>query len=257
MTDIMTGGPDRDRQLLNYCTTIENLGRVGIPILGHHFMPTGVWRTDLSYPGRGGALVSAFDAARLSTGNALAAGGGDVAITEEELWANYEIFLRTTLPVAERAGVRLALHPDDPPVRTIGPTARLFYSVENLRRAYELSDGSHAWGLDLCLGTVSEMAGGAEAVREAVEIFGPAQAICYIHLRQVIGTVPRFAECFLGEGSYSPREIVSLLADSGFDGFFLDDHVPRVAGDSPWGHRSHAYALGYIQALLSEFESPR
>lgn len=257
MTDIMTGGRDRERQLDFYCTTIENVGRAGIPILGHHFMPTGVWRTDMGAPGRGGALVSAFDEAELLRGNAVNGSKDDIAISEEQLWSNYETFLERTLPVAEAAGVRLALHPDDPPVPALGRTARLFYSVESLKRAFDISQGSRAWGLDLCLGTVSEMLGGGDAVRKAVETFAPLGAISYVHLRQVKGTVPSFSECFLGEGSYSPRQVIGMLASSGFDGFFLDDHVPRVAGDSSWGHRSHAYALGYIQALLSELDPPR
>ena len=168
--------------------------------------------------------------------------------------ANYEMFLNRTLPVAETAGVRLALHPDDPPLPAIGPTARLFYSVENMRRALDMANGSPAFGFDLCLGTISEMKGGAEAVRSAIETFGPVGAICYVHFRQVKGTVPAFSECFLGEGNYSPREIIDLLASSGFDGYLLDDHVPEIRGDTGWGHASHAYAIGYMHGLLCRRE---
>ena len=184
MTDIKFGGPAREHQLDNYCRTVENMGRAGIGILGFNFATTGVWRTEREALGRGGTRVSAFDAAMLESGNeevgpqGVVAGSGGVMITEEELWRNFEIFLHRVLPVAEAAGVRLALHPDDPPLPAIGPTARLFYSVENMRRAYETAEGSEAFGFDLCLGTVSEMSDGAETVRGAMRDLRPAGGDC-------------------------------------------------------------------------------
>ncbi|HLI01074.1 MAG TPA: mannonate dehydratase [Acidimicrobiales bacterium] len=257
MSAIKLGGPDQERQLELYCKTITNVGRAGIQYLGFNFMPTGVWRTDREAPGRGGAKVSAFDASLVEGGNAAGGPQGNTAMTgvevsEEELWTNFTEFLRVALPVAEEAGVRLALHPDDPPVRSLGPTARLFYSPESLQRAIALAKGSPAFGFDLCLGTVSEMEGGEKAVRTAIETLGPPGAICYVHFRQVQGTVPSFQECFLGEGNFSPREIIDLLASSGFDGYLLDDHVPHIAGDTRWGHRARAHAIGYIQGLLAQ-----
>jgi mannonate dehydratase len=258
MESIKLGGPGQDEQLAMYCQTIANVGRAGIPYLGFNFMPTGVWRTEREAVGRGGAKVSAFDASLVNAGNAAGGPqgklglGNDVAVSEDELWDNFTTFLRVALPAAEAAGVRLALHPDDPPVRALGRTARLFYSVASLERAYELANGSPAFGFDLCLGTVSEMEGGPAAVRAAIESLGPRGAICYAHFRQVQGTVPAFQECFLGEGNYSPREIMDLLRDSGFDGYLLDDHVPHIAGDTAWGHRARAHAIGYMQGLLCD-----
>ena len=249
-------GPTQARQLELYCQTVVNVGKAGVPFLGFNFLASGVWRTENEAIGRGGAKVSAFDLALAGRGNAAGGPQGntgfDPSISEDELWENFATFLHTVLPVAEAAGVRLALHPDDPPVRAIGPTARLFYSVDNLDRAYNIAGGSPAFGFDLCLGTVSEMEGGAAAVQDAIERFGPVGAICYIHFRQVQGTVPSFQECFLGEGNYSPREVIDLLRRVGFDGYLLDDHVPKVAGDTAWGHRARAHAIGYIQGLINE-----
>jgi mannonate dehydratase len=257
MRSIKLGTEDRDHQLELYCQTIASVGRAGVPFLGFNFMPSGVWRTDVAAEGRGGARVTAFDLSLVGAGNAARgpqgrSEDGEVAISEEELWANFAAFLEATLPAAEAAGVRLALHPDDPPVRSIGPTARVFYSVENLARAYEMAKGSRAFGFDLCLGTVSSMEGGPLAVYEAIERFAPLGAICYVHFRQVQGTVPAFRECFLGEGNYSPRAVVDQLRRYGFDGYLLDDHVPGVAGDTPWGHRARAHAIGFMQGLLCE-----
>jgi mannonate dehydratase len=253
---VMLGKPGWEDQLENYCTTIRNMGRVGIGLLGHHFMPTFVWRTAMDTPARGGALVSSFDADLVPLGNKVVypqAPPTETA-TLAEMRVNYGRFLDAVLPVAEAAGVRLALHPDDPPVPAIGGVARLFTSPEDLAWAMERSNGSPAWGMDLCLGTVSEMVGGAEAVHRAIALLGPPGRIFYVHLRQVQGTVPRFAECFIGEGSYSPAAVIRQLIDVGFDGFLLDDHVPHMTGDTPYGHRARAHAIGYMQGLLAAIE---
>jgi mannonate dehydratase len=250
---VMLGRPGWEDQLERYCRTIENVGRVGIGLLGHHFMPTFVWRTALDTPGRGGALVTSFDEALVPLGNRVdypqAPPTEQVAL--EEMRTNYGRFLDATLPVAEATGVRLALHPDDPPVRAIGGVARLFRSPDDLAWALERSSGSPAWGVDLCLGTVSEMEGGPDAVDRAIDLLGPRGRICYVHFRQVTGTVPRFAECFIGEGNYSPPRVLRRLIDVGFDGFLLDDHVPHMTGDTVYGHRARAHAIGYLQGLLA------
>ncbi len=171
-------------------------------------------------------------------------------VTEEQMWDNYDYFIKAVLPVAEEAGVKLALHPDDPPVPMLGGVARLFYEPAGFKRAYELNPSSPAWGLDLCLGCCSEMPGGKANVREMIEFFGPKGRIFYVHFRDVQGTVPNFTECFIGEGNYDPAEVMVLLAKNGFDGFLLDDHVPHMDDDTDWNHRGRAHAIGYMQGLL-------
>ncbi|WP_233506823.1 mannonate dehydratase [Jiangella anatolica] len=263
---VLFGRPGREAQLANYCRTIRNLAAAGITVLGHHFLPGYVWRTDLRAAGRGGALVTAFDADRVDEGNALAAykltpsATGAEPIAAEQLWDHYRVFLETVLPVAEEAGVRLALHPDDPPVdRPLGGIARILSSPEGLERAHELSGGSPAWGLNLCLGSVSELAG-HESVDRVIDYFGPRGKIFYVHFRDVRGTVPRFEECFLGEGNLDPAAVLRRLAAVGFDGFIIDDHVPAMVGDADtWGDtspaaycsRGRAHAIGYLQGVLN------
>ena len=264
----MLGLPGRDEQIENYCATLRAVGAAGIPVLGYHFMPNSVWRTERMAPGRGGAGCTQFDMAIVeqstgregwsrflptSLGRQAAMplrGAGEEVIGAEEMWANYGYFMQAVLPVAEAAGVKLALHPDDPPVPMLGGVARLFWEPAGFRRAWEISAGSPAWGLDLCLGCCSEMAGGVANVREMIEFFGPKGRIFYVHFRDVQGTVPNFTECFIGEGNFDPAEIMMLLARSGFDGFLLDDHVPHMDGDTDWNHRGRAHAIGYMQGLL-------
>ena len=261
---IQRGVPGRDEQIENYQRTIRNLAEVGITLLGYHFMPTYVWRTEMGGTGRGGARVTSFDLADVRRGNALAAykltpaEPIDEPLDADTMWANHQYFLDAVLPVAEAEGVRLALHPDDPPVgEPLGGAARIFTSpaalVEASRRA-----NSPAWALNFCVGTVSEMAG-AQSVDAVIDTLGAAGRIAYVHFRDVRGTVPRFTECFLGEGNLDPARVIRRLADVGFDGFIIDDHVPAMIGDvATWGDtsaqaycsRGRAHAIGYLQGVF-------
>jgi mannonate dehydratase len=265
---LMLDLPGWEEQLDNVCRTIRNVGRAGIPVLGYHFMPNSVWRTERSAPGRGGAGCTQFDMAAVEAAASVEdlrrflptglgklesmplRGPGEPIIDEETMWANYTRFITAVLPVAEEAGIRLALHPDDPPVPVLGGVARLFWRTEGFKRAWEISGGSPAWALDLCLGCCSEMTGGAVNVHEMIRFFGPKGRLAYIHFRDVQGTVPNFTECFIGEGNFDPAEVMMLLIENGFDGFLLDDHVPQMDGDTAWNHRGRAHAIGYMQGLL-------
>jgi mannonate dehydratase len=250
------------------------MAAAGITLLGYNFLCTYVWRTTMSAEGRGGARVTAFDLARAGDGNALAAYKLSPApsaepVTANQLWANHQYFLDAVLPVAEEVGVRLSLHPDDPPVdEPLGNAVRIFTSPASLQRADEQSHGSAMWGLTLCVGTVSEM-GGQAAVDEVIGLLGPPGRIHYVHFRDVRGTVPAFEECFLGEGNLDPARVIGNLHDAGFDGFFIDDHVPAMIGDpdtwadtSPEAYcsRGRAHAIGYLQGVLGALgisEKPR
>jgi mannonate dehydratase len=262
---IQRGLPGRDEQIDNYRTTIANMAAAGITMLGYNFLPTFVWRTNMLDSGRGGAKVTSFDLADIGAGNALAGYRLTPAeplaepISAELMWANHRYFLDAVLPVAEQHGIRLALHPDDPPVDVpLGGAARIFTSPAALLRAREQAGGSPAWGLNFCLGTVSEM-GGEETINEVIDTLGTEGAIFYVHFRDVQGTVPAFRECFLGEGNFNPARVIRRLDSAGFDGFIIDDHVPAMIGDrdtwmdiSPEAYcsRGRSHAIGYLQGVL-------
>ena len=268
----MLGLAGRDEQIENYNATIRAVGRAGVPILGYHFMPNSVWRTERLAPTRGGAGATQFDQSVVDAtsdpealrkfmpstlGHAFSMpvyGRNDPMISEEQMWENYAYFIDAVLPVAQEEGVRLALHPDDPPVPMLGGVARLFYRPSAFTKAFDLAKGSPAWALDLCLGCCSEMPGGRANVTELIDFFAPKGRIAYIHFRDVKGTVPNFTECFLGDGNFDPAEVMAQLAQSGFDGFLLDDHVPHMDGDSDWNHRGRAHAIGYMQGLIRMME---
>jgi len=256
---IVRGLPTRDEALDNLAQSIRNLAAAGIPMLGYHFMPNGVWRTTMAGPARGGATASAYDDALAPRGNTTGwpqedtGWDGDqdkLVITHEQMWENYRYFLERILPVADEAGIRLAQHPDDPPVAQIDGIARIFTSPDAYSRALAMAGESPSWGIDLCLGTVSEM-NGSTSVHEMIERFGPLDRIRYVHFRDVQGTVPSFIECFLGEGNYTPHEVIKHLLRVGFTGWLQDDHVPQMTGDSPYSHRARAHEIGYMQGILS------
>ena len=241
----MLGLPGRERQLENMQETVRNMGRAGIPILGYHWMPNQVWRTSHTFRVRGGAEATAFDL-ELARGAPLSHGR---TYLEAELWGSYDWYMERMLPVCEEFQVRMALHPDDPPVEALAGIPRLFRSFDNFRRALEVHS-SPMHGLDFCHGCWSEMRAG-EGVLEAIRYFGERGQIFYVHLRDVQGHAEKFNECFLGDGNSDVFQVVRTLKQVGFRGFIIDDHVPRMVDDTPWGHRARAYSTGYIAALLA------
>ncbi|WP_435603276.1 mannonate dehydratase [Streptomyces sp. bgisy130] len=263
---IQRGAPGRDEQIENYCRTIRNMAAVGIDLLGYNWLATFVWRTSMAEPGRGGAKVTSFDLAEIHHGNALSGYRLTPSepltepLTAEQMWDNHQYFLDAVLPVAEEVGVRLALHPDDPPVdEPLGGAARIFTSPAALVAARKQARSSPSWGLNFCLGTVSSMAG-EQSINEVIDTLGAERAIFYVHFRDVQGSVPRFTECFLGEGNYDPARVIRRLHDTGFDGFLIDDHVPAMIGDADtwqdissdaYCSRGRAHAIGYLQGVLN------
>jgi len=239
----MLGLPGADEQIAAFQATICAMGQAGITVLGYNWIPDGVWRTAKAAHGRGGALVTAYDdtiGQRISTGL--------LPVRDEPaMWANWERFIEAVLPVAEAAGVRLSLHPDDPPVPMLDGVARIFRSEAAFARAMAFADSPNH-GIAFCTGTFAQV--GAEPMMSALARFAKAGRVHYVHLRSVAGALPRFAESFIDEGAVDPVAVLRLLRDAGFEGFVIDDHVPHLADDTVWGHRSRAYATGYIAGIL-------
>jgi mannonate dehydratase len=246
---IMLGNEGREQQLENMQETIRNMGRAGIPIFGYHFIATGVWRTNNTTPIRGGAISNGFKTELASK----APLSYDRVYSEEEMWANYHWYMERILPVAEEYNVRMALHPDDPPVPILGGIPRLFRNFENFKLAMD-THPSPMHGLDYCHGCWSEMRGGA-GVMESIEHFGKQGRLFYIHFRDVKGGGDDFTECFIDEGNSNMFKVMLKLKEVGFKGFLIDDHVPKMVNDTPWNHRGRAFATGYMKGLLQAVNS--
>ena len=238
---IMLGGPKRDEQIENMVYTIRNIARAGIPIFGYNWMPSQVWRTEPKYI-RGNAEATAFDyniAKDLPLTH-------DREYTEEEMWNNLEYWINIITPIAEEEGIRLGIHPCDPPVETLGGIPQLLRSFDAYKRLIEIYP-SDSNGIEFCQGTFSEM---NDDIYEMIKYFGERKKILYVHFRNVSGQVPKFHEEFVNTGYVDMHKAMKIYNDVGYDSFFIDDHVPSTFQDTHFGHRGRAFAMGYIQALI-------
>jgi mannonate dehydratase len=238
---IMLGGPNRDQQIENMIFSIRNMARAGIPIFGYHWMPSHVWRTKPVVI-RGGALATAFDYELAKTFPQT----HDREYTEDEMWKNLEEWIKIITPIAEEEGIRLGIHPCDPPVEKLGGIPMLFRSFDSYKRLIEIYP-SDSNAIEFCQGTFSEM---NEDIYEMIEYFGSRKKILYVHFRNVSGQVPVFYEEFINTGYVDMHKAMKIYNKVNFDGFFIDDHVPYMDGDSPAAHRGRAFASGYMQALI-------
>ena len=244
MSHIKAADAHRDEQLDNYCKTIENLGRAGIPMLGYDFMLLPVVRTTFSAPTRGDALTSYFDLKTFQAENTFDA----EPVSAEELWDRYATFVKRVVPVAESAGVKLAMHPDDPPLPELGGITRNFSTKAAFERALAIVDSPNH-GLNFCIGTFSEA--GVETMYETLDHFTSAGKVFCVHFRNIRHQGDSFIEVFLDDGEVDVVRTMWILVDNGFDGFIMDDHVPQMVGDSGWRHRGRAFNTGYIKGLLT------
>lgn len=237
------GLPGRDEEIAVACTLIENMGRLGIPVWCYEWMADFNWlRTNMATPSRGGSVVTSFDIndvpANLTS---------NPPISEDELWANLEYFLKRVLPVAEKAGVKLSMHPDDPPLSPIRGVGRIMRSIENFERLVELVP-SPMNTITLCQGNFTLM---TDDLPGAIRKFG--SKISFVHFRDVRGVPERFEETWHDAGKTDMLACMKAYRDIGFDGVLRPDHVPTVEGDSN-DHAGYSafgrlYAIGYIRGL--------
>ena len=208
MHPITHATPERDAQLDKICTSIENMGKVGIPILGYYFSLAGVsghWRAYGSGGGRGDAGLKSFDYDLVKDGPPIV----DESVSVEEMWAGMAYFLERVVTVAENAGVKLAAHQDDPPAESLFGTGRLLTNHDAMQRLIDLVP-SECNGLEFCQGTVAEM--GPEKTIEAVSRFAGQGKIFYVHFRNVRGGFPKFDEVFIDEGDVN---MIAVLGTTG------------------------------------------
>jgi mannonate dehydratase len=254
--DVLLDGPKKRAQLENLKTIIRRLGHAGIPIMGYNFSIAGVCGRVTGPFARGGAdsvgMAGPLDEP-LPNGMVWnmvydpdAPPGHVPAATSAELWQRLADFLREILPVAEESGVKLAAHPDDPPMPTMRGQPRLVYQPTHYQRLINLSP-SPANALEFCLGTLAEMTDGG--VYEAVEQYSRQKRLAYIHARNVTGRVPHYQETFLEDGDLDFPRILRILKQNNFDGVLIPDHTPQVACSTPW-HTGMAHALGYLRGAL-------
>ena len=243
---VKQGRPGRDEQIENLIKCVRNLGRAGIHTWGYNWTLGGTThRTEHSPTGRGGAYVTKYDHAQVE--NAPIADIG--CFSEEEVWDSLTYFLKAVIPVAEEEGVVLALHPSDPPMKTIQGVAQILHSFDALKRATEIVD-SPSNRLKFCQGTVAQWCETPEEVYQAIRYLASRDKISHAHFRNVRGMVPKFEETFIDEGKVDMLEAMRAYHESGYDRVLVVDHTPGIVGDTRWGHRGRAYGIGYMKALM-------
>lgn len=261
--DVLLDGPRKQEQLENIKTMIRRIGKAGIPVMGYNFSIAGVWGHVRGPWARGGAESVAFlgpegpNETPIPNGQVWnmiydpAAAPGTVGeVTSEQLWNRLEDFLKAVVPVAEEAGVRLAAHPDDPPMPAIRGAARLVYRPELYQRLLDIVP-SRSNALEFCQGTIAEMQGGD--VYEAIDTYSRQGAIAYVHLRNVKGKVPKYHEVFIDEGDVDMVRALRIYKKNGFDGVIIADHTPHLTCAASW-HAGMAMAMGYIKGIIHALE---
>ena len=257
--DLVFGGPNRDAIIDDLASEITDMGRAGIPIFGYHWMPASVWRSE-SVTIRAGTDATAWDS---NSPNQSAIQDISIAdhydVSIENMWSCLEYWIKAITPVAETAGIRLGIHPDDPPVPQLAGIPRLLGSFEAFKRLIEIVD-SPSNAIEFCQGTFSEME--CEDIYEMIEYFAERQKVLYVHFRNVSGTVPKFNEEFINTGYVNMKRAMEIYHAAGYSGVFMDDHCPLVNHDAEFpgnwgGYRSRVFAQGYIQAMIEAVTGER
>jgi mannonate dehydratase len=242
------GLPGRDAEIDAVIELLENMGRLGIGVWCYEWMADFNWiRTSTAIRSRGGSLVSGYDHSLLVDAPPSALG----PVSEEVLWESLAYFLDRVLPVAERCGVRLAMHPDDPPLSPIRGVGRIMRSVENFQRLLELVP-SPMNGITLCQGNFSLITDDLPGV---IRHFGRQQKIFFVHFRDVAGDVTSFTETWHDDGPTDLLGCLEAYRDVGFEGVLRPDHVPTLATETNerpgYSVLGRLFAVGYIRGLQS------
>lgn len=242
MNRIKLGLPGRDEDIEKYQKMLTNMGRLGLKLLCYNFMAGVGWfrsRNDLKE--RGGALTSGFDIAEIDNNVPL-------KLSEEQLWDNYAYFIRAVMPAAEAAGVKMGLHPDDPPISPLFGYSRILTSADAYRRAMSLSD-SPSHGITFCQATFRAM---GEDVFKLIPEFG--KRIFFLHFRDVTGSKTCFRETFHDNGPTDMAELLRITLKHAPDCLVRPDHTPTMAGESNenFGYtmQGNLFATGYIKGIL-------
>lgn len=259
MQPIKLGLPNRDEWIEKYCLMIENMGQLGIPLLCYNFMASVGWyRTKINVPERGGALTSEFDFEEVKDKLI----PESEQISEEKLWENLFYFLDAVLPVAEKYGIQMALHPDDPPISPFMGVGRILTSAASYNKIIQKFP-SPSNGITFCQATFKTMEGDLKSISEK---WIKNKRIFFIHLRDVEGDKYKFRETFHDNGPTPMAEMLKHYYDNGFDGAIRLDHAPAMFGETQqnfsggisagYEMTGKVFATGYIKGICESLKIP-
>ena len=249
MSPIKEGTASREEALARYRELLESMGRLDIRLLCYNFMVGTGWSRTGVRLGRGGAKATYFSLAEVTA-------PPELRLSADQVWDNYERFVKSVMPTAEKCGIRMGLHPDDPCLPSLGGYARIFGSVEAYDRAYALYP-SPSNAVTFCQANFKLMGVDLEATARH---FG--DRIAFIHVRDVEGNKTDFTELFHDQGTTDQFALMRVYRSLGLDVPVRGDHVPEMESDRRLDENcipgyftmGRLFANGYLKALLKGTE---
>ncbi|MEE2754445.1 MAG: mannonate dehydratase [Candidatus Latescibacterota bacterium] len=257
--------PERDHDIDNVCTWIENAAKAGLRGLNYNFLVLlasdigggGVQRTART-KGRGGSTYSSFVLEDYDNDRRFAAG----EVSREACFERAAYFLERIIPVAEENKIQMACHLNDPPTQVLNGVEKWNWPVlDGLKRFSELVDSDYH-GFNFCCGVASEgLENPGKELPPIVEYFAKRKKIFNVHFRNIRGGLNDFSETWPDEGDVNMHEIVQVLHKAGYEYMLMPDHAPHHPDDvAPDGVTSRvrqawAFQFGYIIALIQAVEN--
>ena len=260
--EIVLNLPGRDHKIEEYQNYLRYLSKAGIHYMTYGFEGNGNWRSGQATLPRG---YTASDC-DLASPTFQGGWGGKTykeplshgrVFSREEIWENFTYFIKRVVPVAEESGVRIGIHPDDPPQPMLAGVPRLFTSFAGYKRALEIANSPNV-GICLCVGTWLEGGPtmGADPV-EVIKYFGSQKKLFKIHFRNVTSPLPHFTETLMDDGYYDMYKVMEALVDINFDGLVIPDHIPELGSPAGGPSPGLAYSMGYINATVKAAQHNR
>jgi len=249
---IHLGLPERDEGIEKYLNFSRILSKGGVPVTYMTWEPNGVLSTEYGvgkHTREGVArLVNVEQLSELPYSHGR-------FYSKDEMWENFRYFLDRTLPEFETMGMKISLHPNDPPVAHLRGISNLICSAEDYRKAFQLAGNSPCLGMKMCIGCWLE--GGAEFgdVFRDIPYFVGQGKVLSVHFRNVSSCVPCFEETMLEDGYMDMLEVMKAFVKSGYQGPMSVDHVPDYVESCGGKNASFAYSIGYMKALLHSAEA--
>ena len=252
MEEVTLNLPGRDKKIEEYLQYLRNCAAAGVYYTTYAHMGNGIWST-APEKGRGGMVARGFDLSKADKGDWVGKQfKGPLThgrkYSQEEIWENYSYFIKKVVPVAEALGVRIGIHPDDPPVPELGGIPRcIFGNFDGYRKALEMANSPNI-GMCLCVGCWLE--GGPQMGKDVVETiryFGKQKKLFKVHFRNVTAPLPHFVETMMDNGYMNMYKVMRALKEVDYRGCIIADHIPGLVG-GPWS--GMAYSAAYMRALL-------
>ena len=239
--------PDRDEQIKRFNDMLYVMGRAGIEFTSIAWQPHGILRTShkVGEHTRGGISAYCDQAEIMARPNA-----EERAYTDEEIWDNFQYFMDKVIPVAEETGVRMALHPNDPPLACMAGIPSLIYNTECYKKAIKAAHGSKALGMKLCTGCWLEAGDAFGDIMADIKEFCADDRILCIHFRNVDSTLPVFEETLAEDGYADMYAIMKQFVACDCNAVISIDHAFRPMEGFGGMPGSFAYSTGYMKGLM-------